>query len=114
MIQGEKISSSALLSLIQVNDEQANPHFHQMVEWLRKKISTADATWLENFALVLTGKNTLDDQSCIKIKQSWREGYVFELHTCFNTLNLPQLLMDEDSFLKGLEFCLSCHDYNIA
>ena len=113
-IQGKALSNQIVLNALLIEEQDGGDVFSGKVNWLQEKIASADPTWLKTFVSAITGRETLAAGTKIKIKPTWREGAAFELHTCFNSLDLPKIAMDKEAFLSALDFCISNPGYNIA
>ena len=80
------------------------------------KIDKSDEKWLKDFVFSITGSYELSINTKITINPSFKNA--FEIHTCFNTLDLP---LDEinsisdDNFLDALNIVINNYQsYNIA
>ena len=111
-LQGKTVSKELVLSSLVVENDQ-NPHFIDYVTWVKENINSADQEWLEKFVFAITGRKVLAFNTKIKLRLTWREGAVFEIHTCFNSLDFPRIKLEKDAFLTNLEDAL-ISDHNIA
>ncbi|MBS0623768.1 MAG: hypothetical protein JSS62_04015 [Verrucomicrobia bacterium] len=84
----------------------------QKIEWLIEEIALKslsreeDVSWLRNFVFSVTGKTTMLLGTKIKLGSSSRPD-MFEMHTCFNSLDMPATEMSRDCFLGLLEGVIS-------
>jgi hypothetical protein len=106
-VQGEAITNEGVLRVIHFEGDLG-----EQEQWLREKIQTADGAWLKQFVRVITGREAIAPGMSIKIKRCWRE--VFEVHTCFNSLDLPPGDMSKEDFLEGLDAAIADEKYNIG
>ena len=111
-IQGEDVTADKLITALRLEGSGAD--LRQKFEWIQEKIRGADKPFLIKFLKAITGKTTLTPGTEIKIKESWREGQVFEIHTCFNSIDVPKGTMEKEAFLAALEGSVSGEGYNIA
>jgi len=110
--QGRANTSQALLGALQVRQGQG-AQFEQQVSWLKEKIESSDLAWREQFLAAITGNKTLQPGAVVGIKPSHRGG-VFEIHTCFNSIDLPRADLSKEEFLASLDAALTGQNYNIA
>jgi hypothetical protein len=97
--------------------EKSTPLLERQVGWLKEKISSSSLEWQKAFVKSITGRSCLEGNVNIIMRPSWRG--VFEFHTCFNSLDLPQLdpnepEMTEEDFLQALDVVIKGEGYNIA
>lgn len=111
-IQGQTVSSELLLNALIIKDN--GEVFLQKVDWLKEKIHSSDKEWQLHFLKAITGKTSMSVGIKINIKKSWREGYVFECHTCFNSIDFPNVEMEKEAFLSSLDHAIVIDGYNIA
>lgn len=107
--QGQEVSSDLLLSSLDI--EGTEPDYLQKVDWLKETIASSDKTWQLKFLKAVSGKSSMLPGMKILLRPSWRD--VFEFHTCFNSLDLPQSRMDKETFLAALDGDSRAHGYNI-
>jgi hypothetical protein len=110
-IQGEALTTENLLRVV-TKGADTSLVFNQKYEWLQEKIRNSTPEWREKFVRSLTGNATLRADTKITIREGWRG--VFEIHTCFNSLDLPQVAMGKDEFLQALDAAISGAGYNTA
>jgi hypothetical protein len=110
-VQGEEITNEGVLSVIHFEGDLGDQEL-----WLREKIQSADGAWLKKFVRVITGREALLPGAKIEVKKGWRDA--FEVHTCFNSLDIPPLDMPKDEtkeeFLQGLDAAIADERYNIG
>lgn len=106
-IQGEAVSSELLLKALRVEGDDSK--FQQQVVWLKEKIESSDRDWQMSFLKAVTGRNTMPPGMEIKIKKSWRGDGSFEIHTCFNSLDLPSFATDKKTFLDNLDVVIGAN-----
>ena len=113
-LQGEEISKENLLKALQIvanNSSRNMKIFLKECKWIEEKIQNSTQEWMIQFVKAITGKATLSPHTKIVIKESWRN--VFEIHTCFNSLDLP-VILEKDTFLAALDAAISGNGYNIS
>lgn len=111
-IQGQAVSSELLLGALVIKDN--GDIFLQKVDWLKEKIHSSDKEWQLHFLKAITGKTSMSPGVEINVKKSWRDGYAFECHTCFNSIDLPSIEMEKEAFLGSLDHAIEIKGYNIA
>lgn len=111
-IQGQAVSSELLLNALVIKNDEAA--LLKKVDWLKEKIQSSNKEWQINFLKAVTGKTSLSAGMAIEVKNSWREGYAFECHTCFNSIDLPKKEMEKEAFFSALDFAIGVEGYNIA
>lgn len=100
-IQGQSISRELVLGALVLENSAGidpGPHYLQHVKWLKEKIQTADQEWLQKFVVGVTGRKVLQPGARLNIKPTWREEAIIEIHTCFNSLDLPRVAMTKEAF----------------
>lgn len=110
-IQGEKVSNDAIIAALICHGR--SPSLQRKFDWIKEKILAADPDFCLKFLKAITGKTTLAPSDKIKIKETWKMYPVFEIHTCFSSLDVPREDLDQQDFLRGLEGCLD-ECYNTA
>jgi hypothetical protein len=105
-IQGKAISSDNIIRSLKI--EGSDPQLLEKLEWIKEKIRSSDDEFLTKFVFAVTGKKSISPTDCIIVKNNLitREAETFRIHTCFNTIDLPQATMSKEDFLLGLEGCL--------
>jgi hypothetical protein len=111
-IQGNPVSIENLLASLECNG--AGEELVKKFRWLQETIRNSSEEWRKKFVKAITGKAAIDPGTKIKIKASWREGVSFEIHTCFNSLDVPKVAMTKEDFLAALELSINSESYNIA
>jgi hypothetical protein len=111
-IQGKDVTADKLIAALTL--EGSGAHLRQKFEWIQEKVRGADKPFLIKFLKAITGKTTLSPGTEIKIKETWRDGQVFEMHTCFNSIDVPKGAMEKEAFLAALEASVSGEGYNIT
>jgi hypothetical protein len=111
-IQGHPISIENLLASLKCKGR--NPNLIKKFEWLQQEMATSSDERRKEFVKAVTGKTTIGPGTIIEIKESWRDGTVFEIHTCFNSLDVPKGEMTKEDFLAGLELSINSESYNTA
>lgn len=108
-IQGEVFTKETLKGALRIGQE---PQLATQLDWIKEKIDASDKTWQKAFLYAITGRETMTPNTEIKIRASWRN--VFEIHTCFNSLDLPSTEMSKEEFLAALDAVIQGVSYNIA
>jgi len=110
-IQGEEASAESILHalVLQTAEARANTYFC----WIREEIAAADQDFRKKFLKAITGKTSLSPGDRIDVMETLLDGGVFEIHTCYNSLALPKIDLDQEQFIEALKSCLDDH-YNIA
>ncbi len=103
--QGQPCTKEALLAAIRFSD------MSEQEAWIREMIEGSDQQWRQRFVFALTGNKTLAPGLKLEVRRGWRP--VFELHTCFNSLDVPADMAKED-FIAGVNASLIGEDYNIG
>ena len=103
--QGKPCTKEALLAAIRFSDVD------EQEAWIREMIEGSDQQWRQRFVFALTGNKTLAPGLKLEVRRGWRP--VFELHTCFNSLDVPADMAKED-FIAGVNASLIGEDYNIG
>jgi hypothetical protein len=111
-VQGKKATAEALIRALFINEEIALKGLLQKVEWLKEKITSSNDQWREAFVFTITGNNFLSPGIRINIKNSSQE--LFEVHTCFNSIDLPKGKMSKIRFLEGIDSILQDPSYNVS
>jgi len=111
-IQGEAVTSDGIIRALK--PETRTPAFLQKYEWLTEKIRGSDSEWQRKFVRAVTGNDALRPKLIILVQENWRDEPTFEIHTCFNSLDLPKGNLDKESFLKLLDWSISREGYNTA
>jgi len=92
--------------------------FEDMVDWIVREIALkdpmTDQAWFDSFFFAITGKKAMLPEATWRLQKSWREGPVFEMHTCFNGLDVPNIPMYRDAFVVALNFAIKQEGYNIG
>jgi hypothetical protein len=98
LLQGEDVAADKLIhSLTQGGD---SPLLTEQISWVCEMIYTYDASFRKRFLRAVTGNSYFKDDLEITIQSSWRG--VFEMHTCFNTQDLPAHVMTKEAFMEAL------------
>ncbi len=108
-LQGEPASIGNLLAALRKGADLPEERF----AWLQEKIRGSDENWRKRFVRVITGNEVLSPGVNIEIRKGWRAG-AFEVHTCFNSLDIPQIEMTKEGFMAALDAVLVGEGYNIA
>ena len=103
--QGQSCTKEALLAAVGFTD------VGEQEAWIREMIEGSDPKWCQRFVFALTGNKTLAPGLRLEVRRGWRP--VFELHTCFNSLDVPADMAKED-FIAGVNASLIGEDYNIG
>ena len=101
-IQGVEASADTIIAAfkLEVPADDKVERFHQRVEWLKEWIHSADEGKRKAFLMAITGRDVLGKKTQIAIRWSWRSAGVVELHTCFNSFDLPNIdELTKDDFL---------------
>ncbi|MCH9610321.1 MAG: hypothetical protein S4CHLAM81_03740 [Chlamydiales bacterium] len=104
--QGVACSKEALLEAILFDG------IGMRADWLGEMIADSSLEWRQQFLFALTGNRTLVAGLKLKVRMGWRS--VFELHTCFNSLDLPPIALSKEDFIEGVNAAISSADYNTA
>jgi hypothetical protein len=110
-LQGEEASVESLLRALVFDAEGVRAHAY--FDWIREEIVSAGQEFRKKLLKSVTGKTTLSPADRIKVKETWRADGVFEIHTCFNMLDLPRVDLTRHEFISALHACLD-ENYNIA
>lgn len=119
-IQGESMSPEKVKKALKVADEPFRDDLILRIEWIKEKIDREHPNWSAAFFKLVTGKRSLIHET-IKVRAS-RSG-VFEVHTCFNSIDLPIQEFGADAasreaakleFWAALDGILVDPRYNIA
>jgi hypothetical protein len=110
-LQGEEASREGLIHalILEAEGARATAYF----QWIKEEIAAADLDFRKKFLKAVTGKTSLAPGDRIKVKETWRADGVFEIHTCFNMLDLPRVDLTRDELIQALRVCLD-EQYNIA
>ncbi|MCX6990747.1 MAG: DUF4116 domain-containing protein [Chlamydiae bacterium] len=108
MVQGEPISKVSLLAALSRRPELSEERY----SWVLDKIETSDEAWRKKFVKAITGNEVLSPGMKISIGACWRGGGRFEIHTCFNSLDIPTDVENAD-LLAALDSVLD-EGYNTA
>jgi hypothetical protein len=106
-VQGVEISGAEVLGALKFEGDMG-----VAADWIREKVEGADIDWLKKFVRVITGREALLPGAKIEIKKGWRDA--FEVHTCFNSLDIPPLDMTKEEFLQGLDAAIADERYNVG
>ena len=110
-IQGAEITSESLKNALTFENIP-----ERVKNLILNKINEADEDWLKLFVVSITGNRNLSPDTKIKIQPSHRD--VFEIHTCFDSLDLPLRSiqdMSDGDFLASLDAAIQNSEfYNIA
>ncbi len=107
-VQGQAVSKEGVLASL-ANHGVSSEHFEWVQEWVR----SADEEQLKQFVFAITGNKTLPVGTKLKIKCREDSSDIFELHTCFNSLDLPQTLTREGC-LAGITGAVQGSGYETA
>ncbi len=103
--QGQSCTKEALLAAMRFSD------VGEQEAWIWEMIEGSDQQWRQRIVFALTGNKTLAPGLKLEVRRGWRS--VFELHTCFNSLDVPADMAKED-FIAGVNASLIGEDYNIG
>ena len=119
--QGKSCTVEALLESLKIGHEeieraiyQQDAQFMDKLTWLQEKIRTSNLEWRRQFVSSITGNKSLAPGVKIAIRKGWRDSYIFEVHTCFNSLDLPKMEMEKETFLQNLNYAIEATGYNTA
>ena len=111
--QGEACTKEALLGALNVDASDAEDvNFNKKFEWIKEKIQSSDLEWRQRFVYSVTGNKSLALEAKIWIRKR-QDSPAFEIHTCFNSLDLPAVEMEKETFLAGFEIAIDSDGYNI-
>ena len=114
--QGKEASAKDLINAIKIESETAL--LKKQIGWIKEKIDSSDLAWRKAFLKAITGRECFLAGSKIAFKPTWRENeqtpLIFELHTCFNSLDLPKNDSTQEQFLEELNATIRCDSYSIA
>jgi len=77
----------------------------------------ADEEGRKAFLMAITGRNVLGKETKIHINWGWRPGDAVELHTCLNSIDLPNIDdLTREAFFEVVDAAIlrSKKDYTIA
>jgi len=113
---GQKLTAQSILGSLKIQ-EGLNPN---MVLWLQNWIRSTTDEKRQEFVFGITGNKFLSPMG-ILIKKGWREPANFEIHTCSNSLDLPDTTKSngpfwtiEANFMVELNHLFKQKGYNIA
>lgn len=101
MLQGKAISSSQLIGLLQV--EEQNPELLLQVSWICEAIEQ-NVLCARSFFRAITGCEHFTKGLRINVRTA--ECSAIKIRTCANTLEIPAQLNDKELFLASLCACL--------
>jgi hypothetical protein len=110
LMQGAAIEAEKLIAAVQIT--AGTPDLIEKFTWIQEKIREGDVEWMKKFLFSITGTTTLPSSLRIQISPSWRD--LFEIHTCFNSLDLPTTPMSKNVFLSALDAAITGQNYNTA
>ena len=110
ILQGAPASQEALLAAIEKDARLPEERFR----WIQEKIRSSDEPWRIRFVKAITGNEVLSPGIRILIGASWRGPGVFELHTCFNSLDVPRGAVPENLKRSIAEEVLAAEPENIG
>ena len=110
ILQGEPASQEALLAAIEKDARLPEERFR----WIQEKIQTSDEPWRIRFVKAITGNEVLSPGIRIQIGACWRGPGVFELHTCFNSLDVSTGVVPENLRRSLAEEVLAADPENIG
>ncbi len=117
-IQGVEASADTIIAAfkLEVPADDKVERFQQRVKWLKEWIHSADEGKRKAFLMAITGRDVLGKETQIAIRWSWRSAGVVELHTCFNSFDLPNIdeLTKDDFFAMVTGISGGKTGYNIA
>jgi hypothetical protein len=109
-IQGEPITVDKVLQACHVRGNE--PEFVEKAEWVKERLQEADRNWLKQFVFAITGNHVLPAR--FEIRQGGLRRVAFEIHTCINSLHLPNIPMTKEIFLDALNAVIQGNGYNIT
>ncbi len=109
-IQGKPLTKEGLKNSFVVEPNQPES-IHRQVRWIKQLIDHKDDEWIKRFVFAVTGMQVLFEGIKIVFQLTWRDA--FELHTCFNTVDMP-IIRNSALFLSMLEAVIKDPKYNIA
>ena len=107
-VQGKPISKESVLGALSRKPELSEERY----QWVLDKIETSDEAWRKKFVKAITGNEVLSPGMKIQIGACWRGEGKFEIHTCFNSLDIPTNVKKTD-LLAALDNVLD-EGYNTA
>jgi len=112
-VQGQAITKELLLGAL-TTDGAPSAALTQRVEWIRQLIyaDTEDLPFCRRFVRCITGKSVLTAADRIRLRLAGAATTIFEVHTCFNSLDLPGAALTEAQFKEGLHNILADDSYN--
>jgi len=116
-IQGVEASAEMIIAAFKLQEVPTNrlKKFQERVQWLRDWILGADEKTRKAFLMALTGRNVLGKGTKIAIGWGLRENGAVELHTCFNSIDLPNANeLTKEDFLAAVHFAIEQKNYTIA
>jgi ankyrin repeat protein len=112
MCQGKQATIDLIKAAIRL--QASNELLEVQKAWLFQILDESDLPWREKFLTYVTGRDVLMHGTAITLKTTWREQSVFEAHTCFNTLDLPNVQFEsKEHFLLHLNAAMG-REYNTA
>jgi hypothetical protein len=109
VIQGEIITQEGLVRALTLT--RSHELLEQRRDWIVRHILLNDVAWSEKFVKAVTGQQSLLGT---KIELRLHDSPHFEIHTCFNRLEIPSRRYEERDFLLHLDSILSDRRYNIS
>jgi len=115
LASGNPDTTNALRRRLQQILERQSDRFEDKVNWFMRIVASKDPCQETDQAWLLhLRKHAMLPGMKLLLKQIWRTGRVFEMHTCSNSLDLPQVTMDYQEFKEDLDAIIIDRDYNIA
>jgi len=108
-IQGELVTQEGLVRALTLT--RPSHILEQRRDWIVQHILRSDAAWSEKFVKAVTGQHSLLGT---RIELRLHDSSHFEIHTCFNRLEIPSSSCVKEEFLHHLDTILNDLRYNIS